>query len=205
MSASTVLAQSGTQLTPSGPTGGEQAFDFRGAVIKIAAAKAKGATIARYNLNKNKLVSGVCAEYKAMFASVYSRESRLPGEIMDRITSECDKFIGEQLNAITAENSTGLRRAFAHKERDMSVVERVTSTGENTLDLKRQHFGINLLIGQAEERLKNLQKFNSSPGRNNPNFDLEKDLQMKLVKLGATKAFIEASMAAIKDVSIPKS
>ena len=183
---SNAIAPSATQLAVS--NNGESNYDFALTVQKLAERNAKGLTRESHNINHNKLISAVCADYRNHFASLYGKTERLPSAIYDKIVQTVDEFIIKTLNSVNITNSVSVRRSFSHKANDFKFVERVTAIGENELSLKEQHFGCVLAMGQTEERLKKLY------AKPTPNLDLEKSTKAQLMKLQLTLDFIKAEM-----------
>lgn len=183
---SNAIAQSAAVLTQS--ANGEDNFDFQLAVKTVAERSAKGITRESKLLNRNKLVAGACAQYRARFAAIYGKTDRLPSEIFNKIESAVDEFIDSTLKQVNSLNSISLRRAFYHKSNDLEVVERVTVIGENKLSLKEQKLGVTLMIGQAEKRLKDLE------AKPTPDLDREKQVKQTIMKLTVTQNFIIGEM-----------
>jgi hypothetical protein len=182
-----VLAQSATQLTITGQ--GESNYDFAARVKLLGERAAKGITRERQTLNRAKLVSSLCADYKAHFAAIYENTNRLPSEIHDKICEAVDIFIQTHINRVNIHNAINFRRAFHHNDKQMSVTERVIATGENSLSLQEQKFGITLFITQANNRLRDLM------AKVTPDYDREKDVKEQIMRLETTKSFIMGEIA----------
>lgn len=184
----TVLAQSATQLTQTNH--GEEAFPFDEVVSKLGEQKLKknGLTRQAFNLNPQKLIASVCAEYRAKFAMIYGKSDRLPSKVFDRISEEVHKWIEGKLQLVTPQNAVSVRRSFVHKSKDMSVAERVTIIGENVISLQEQLLGINIFISASERRLKDLE------AKPTPDLDQEKKVKERLLKLNLTKQFIQGEI-----------
>ena len=180
---SNAIAQSATQLTVS-TTGGEDNFPFAERIETLAQKQAKGMTREKVLINRQKLTSQVCADYRIHFANLYGKTERLPSEIFEKIQSHIDAFIERNLKLVNPLNAQSVRRAFAVKINDLMVVERVTAIGENTLSLKEQKFGIEIAIGQANKRLDDLQ------AKKTPDYDREKEVKAQIMKLTLVKDFI---------------
>src|SRR5215813_5286581 len=164
---SKILANSATKLAVS-PHKGEADFDFQLCVKRNADRAAKGTTRERQLLNRNKLVSACCNDYKSHFTAIYGKTDLLPHDIYNRINDEVDKFLQAQFNRVNLSNALSLRRGFYHNFRGLEVTERITILGENKLELKEQLFGCNMFIEAANKRLNDLMQ------KPTPNFDLEK-------------------------------
>ena len=180
---SNAIAQSATQLTVS-TTGGEDNFPFAERIETLAQKQAKGMTREKVLINRQKLTSQVCADYRAHFANLYGKTERLPSEIFEKIEKCVDAFIERNLKLVNPFNAQSVRRAFAVKFNDLMIVERVTAIGENTLSLKEQKFGIEIAIGQANKRLDDLQ------AKKTPDYDREKEVKAQIMKLTLVKDFI---------------
>lgn len=179
---SNAISQSATQLAVS--PAGESDFDISASVRRQAERTAKGTTRERQLLNRNKLVSASCADYRMHFPAIYGKTERLPSEIYSKIETAVDEFLAEQFKRVNATNALTLRRAFYHNSRQMEVTERIQLTGENKLTLKEQLFGVNLFIGSAEKRLADLEK------KPTPDYDREKAVKQQIMQLSLTKQFI---------------
>lgn len=184
----TVLAQSATQLAVSNSVN-EDAFPFQERIKMAAERQAKGVTRERQMLNRNKLISALCADYRAHFAAIYGKTDRLPSAVFEKVETAVDNYIAEQLNRVSKHNAISFRRAFHHDFNQQKVTERVVATGENELSLQEQHLGVNLFIGQAERKLKDLE------AKKTPDYEREKQVKEQLMKLNVTKAFIEGEIA----------
>lgn len=192
----TAIAQSATQLAVS--ANGETSFDFALAASKAAKRSSKGVTRERQMLDRNKLISSVCAEYRAAFVAIYGKSDRLPSDIFEKIKEHVDAYINKQLSTVHAGNVISHRRAFYHDHKNMAVTERVINTGENTLTLKEQLFGVNMFITQAEKRLQDLM------AKKTPDYDREKATKEQILRLQCTKSFIEGEIAHQAKVTTPQ-
>lgn len=185
---STAIAQNATQLTVSNGSPDWADTDFELSVKRCAERTAKGVTRERHMLQRNKLVSGVCADYRSHFASVYGKTDRLPTAIFERIEAAVDSYINSKLREVNPMNVVNYRRSFYHNSRDMEITERIAVTGENKLTLKEQLLGVTIYITQAEKRLKDLE---SKPS---PDYEREKAVKQQILKLQLTKDFILGEM-----------
>lgn len=183
---SNAIAQSATTLAKSGQ--GEDNFDLVACVAKVALRAAKGTTRERQMINRNKLVSATCSDYRSHFASVYGKSEKLPADIFAKINDAVDTFIKGTLAQVNPANAIMYRRGFHHNGNQYEVTERVQVVGENKLTLKEQHLGINLFIGAAEKRLKALE------AKKTPDYDMEKQVKEQLMKLNVTKSYIQTEM-----------
>jgi len=179
---SKALTQNATELAPS--LHGEEDYDFNASVKRQATKTAKGTTRERLTLNRNKLISHVCGEFRMNFASIYGKSEKLPRDIFDKVEIAVDNYLTEQLKQVNSLNVISSRRAFYHVARQVEIVERVTIIGENKLVLQEQLLGVDLMINAAEKRLRDLY------AKNTPNFDREKSVQAQIMQLNLTKQYI---------------
>lgn len=188
MSNQNVMAPSATILTESGNS--EQAYPFNTVLSQLANIAKKNLVRGGSTLNRTKLISAMCAQYRYSFSAIYGKGEVLPTDIHAKICESVDNYIhGELSNNINSSNSVSLRRTFAWNEKEMTVFEKVTAIGHNVLALKEQRLGITIFIGQCEKRLKELE------AKPNPDFDLEKAVKDRLFKLNVTKQYIESEIA----------
>jgi hypothetical protein len=184
---SNAIAQSATVLAVS-PTG-ENDFDIVASVKRCAERTAKGTTRERQFLQRNKLISSVCADYRSHFPAIYGKTERLPSEVYERIEGEVDKFITSHLSRINPINVISLRRGFYHNAKEMEITERIVNTGENKLTLQEQLLGVDIFITSAEKRLRDLEK------KPTPDYDREKEVKAQIMRLNLTKQFILGEMS----------
>jgi hypothetical protein len=193
MSTSQVLAPSATMLTVSNQT--EENYPLSEVTQRIAKLKAKGATRENWSINKKKLVSAVCADYRNHFAMIYSKSDRLPTQIHDKIVEAVEKFIADTLKVVNVTNAISVRKAFAWNERDLEIYESVNIRGKNILSLKEQHLGVNILLTTANNRLKDLEK------KPSPDYELEQSIKHRILKLEITKTSIETDIRKLEDAT----
>lgn len=181
-----VLAQSATQLTVS--PNGEATFDFAASVNRASERRARGLTKTRHEINRQKLIASVCADYRAHFASIYGKTERLPSEVFDKIQNAVDEFITKLLSQVNTLNSTTIRRSFAHKPNAMKFVSRVTAIGEDEISLDEQLFACHIAQGQVKRRIEDLEKANRLSD------DTRKELQSQIMRLTLTENFIKGEI-----------
>jgi hypothetical protein len=192
---SQAIAQSATVLTKSVGGNGESDYPFSERLLTIAARKSgNGITRERLTLGKQSLIDSLRVDYRSHFAAIYGKSERLPSDVNDKIETTVGEFIATQLNRVNSANVIGFRRAFHWKEKDSSITERMTTTGENSLPLQEQHHGIVAFIVAAEKRLKDLE------GKVTPDYEAEKELRNRIVRLNNTKAFIEREIQHQQDL-----
>lgn len=187
--------QSATENAVSNSQSLEENYPFTERLEQMASRQAKGVTRERQALNRNKLVSSLCADYRAHFPAVYGKTDRLPSAIYAKLEAAVDDYIQAQLNKVNKHNVISYRRAFHHDFNQQRVTERVMATGENMLSLEEQHCGVVIFIGVAERKLKDLE---SKP---TPDYDREKQVKEQLMKLNVTKSFIEGEIAHQKSLA----
>ena len=185
---SQALTQSATNLTISNGTPDWTEVEFNASVKRQGERQAKGVTRERNILKRQQLISMVCADYRSHFAVLYGKTDRLPSAVFSLVETAVDKFIAAKLAEVNPINSISYRRGFFHNSKDMLITERVTVVGENQLTLKEQHLGVNLFIGQAEKRLKDLE------AKPTPDLDREKEVKAQIMRLTLTRNFIEGEM-----------
>lgn len=186
-----VLSQSATQLTVSNATSEWSEVEFALSAKRCADRTAKGTTRERQLLKRNGnggLISMVCADYRGHFAAIYGKTERLPSAVFSLIEKAVDKFLSDKMSEVNVNNAISYRRGFYHDGRNMAVTERIQVTGENQLSLKEQHLGVNLFIGAAEKRLKDLE------AKPTPDLDREKEVKAQIMRLTITRSFIEGEM-----------
>jgi hypothetical protein len=181
--------QNATLNAPSNTAALETEFPFAERLKLAASRQSKGVTRERQALNRNKLVTSMCADYRAHFASLYGKTDRLPSAIYEQIENAVDNYIATQLEQVNKNNVIAYRRAFHHNFNGQEITERVVLTGENKLTLQEQHCGVVLFIGSAERKLKDLE------AKKTPDYDREKQVREQIMKLNVTKAFIEGEIA----------
>ena len=185
---SNAIGQSATAIaiTPCG----EEDYDFVAAVARAMSRKVKdnGVTRERQMLVRQQLIDTVKSEFRQHFAGVYGKSENLPSAVYGKIVEAVDSKVQEQLNRVNVTNVVSLRRGFHWSEKTMSVTDRITVVGENILDLKEQHLGINCFISAAERRLKDLE------AKKTPDLELEKQVKDRIRRLMVTRSFIEAEI-----------
>lgn len=197
---SNVIAQSATQLSVSNHGKDWTEVEFQACVQRAAERTAKGTTRERLMLNRSKLIHSVCEDYRSHFPERFGKRdvngvilhplSRLPTDEFNKVEKAVDEYLNTQLHRINALNCISFRRAFHHNASQQSISERVVATGENILSLQEQKLGVTLFITTCERKLRDLQ---SKP---TPDYDAEKECKQQLMRLNATKAFIEGEIEA---------
>ena len=134
---SKAITQNATDLAIS-PTG-EEDYDFDLSVKRQATKSAKGTTRERLTLNRNKLITHVCGDFRMHFAAVYGKSEKLPRDIFNKVENAVDNYLTEQLKQVNSLNVISSRRAFFHIARQAEIVERVTIIGENKLVLRSNY------------------------------------------------------------------
>lgn len=183
------ISQSATTLTQSNGVSEWIELEFNDSVKRCAHRQAKGMTREGQLLNRSKLISMVCSDYRCHFASIYGKTERLPQEVFSLVETAVDAFINSKLAEVNASNVISYRRSFFHKANQCEVVERVATVAENKLTLKEQHLGINLAIGIAEKRLTDQQ------AKKQVDYDKEAKLKVTIARLELTRAMIEGEQA----------
>jgi len=186
---SNAIAQS-TNAVAISPVG-EDNYNFADAVNRAAQRKVgkSGITTERKMLKRNDLISACCADYRAHFASIYGKSDRLPSDIHGKMVEAVDSYLAVSLQAVNGLNVISQRRGFYHDHRNFQVTERVVNTGENSLGLSEQLFGINCILGEAERRLK------AFLAEGTPDHDKQMQYQAAVMKATLTKQFITREIA----------
>jgi len=179
---SNAIAQSTSQVAIS--PAGEDSYPFADRLKSIMERTVKGTTRERQMLNVSKLTSALCADYRAHFPAIYGKTERLPSEVFEKIQTEVTTAVNEQLNRVHAGNAISFRRGFHHNAKEMEITERVVNTGENKLTFREQLLGVDLFIGAAERRLKDLE------AKKTPDYDREKEIKQQIMRLNLTKQCI---------------
>lgn len=196
----TVLAPSATMLTTS--NNGEENFPFDEVVSRIAAGKLKAAgfTRERVNLNPEKLVKSVIAEYRNSFAAIYPDKNRLPSAVVEKIQDAVGRWITGKLSSLIHKgNSIGATRGFIYRKPKLGEdtespmwIEQVTQRGENRVSLEEQLFACHLEIGRIEKRLKDL------AAKPTPDHELEKKYNERLNRQSREEIYLKAEIARQK-------
>ena len=183
---SNATAQSATNLAPSAQ--GEDNFDFKSSVERASSRQAKGMTRSRNEVNRNKLLNAVRADYRSQFPAIYSKTDRIPSATNDKLEAAVDEHIKGMLAMVNALNCTTVRRSFSHKASQMKFVEKVTAVGENELSLIEQRLGCTLAMGQLDRREQDAEKGNRLTE------EMRKEFAQQKMKLQLTKQFIEGEI-----------
>lgn len=178
-----VLTNNATKLAISTPP----ELDFDAIVSKNALRSVKGVTRERLLINHSKLFATCAAETRSLLGQ--EKGNNLPAEIADKLSNAVDAFINQHIQRINPSNAISFRRSFAHKSRDMQIVDKLTAIGENVLNLKEQHLGCNILLTEKNRSLDELMK------KPNPDYDREMSVKEEIAKLERTKTFIESCLA----------
>lgn len=188
------LAQNATDLVTSNGASDWDDTLFDLAVKNAAERSAKGMTRERQMLNRSKLITSVCQQYRAAYSSVYAKGANLPSDVFASVTKAVDKFIMKSMARINYENILSFR-AFNYVDfGKMRVTSRSQLTGEDMLTLERQIGAVDVAISLAEAALTKLMTKNALPGTSNPNYEKEKELRIRIQKLYDIKAYIAREM-----------
>jgi len=191
---SQAIAQSATQLV--GESQKEENYSFATAVKVSSERTAKGSTRESKLLNRQKLLSAVCADYRCHYPSIYGKTERLPMEVFTKIESAVDEYLNKQLARVNVLNVQTYKRAFAFSNRTLTVFEKEILEAHNVLALKEQKLGIEIFIGQTEKRLADLEK------KPTPDYDAEKQCKARLMQLNVARDFILGELSKQDKLSI---
>jgi hypothetical protein len=156
----TVIAtnnQSATISAVSSPKGDWIEIDFIDSARRQAKRNAKGITRERQMLNRNKLIQGVCADYRSHYPAVYEKGGKLPADAFKMVEAAVDKVIIENLSMVTNENCVSMSRKFHFNNKSGDVTERVMLTGENVVSLQEKKFGLVQFIEATQKKIANLE------------------------------------------------
>lgn len=177
-----VLSQSATNIAVSSTP--EEQFDFALAAERACKRNAKGMTRERSEINRNKVLNAVRADYRSHYPAIYSKTDRIPSDINDKLEAAVDAYIEGCLKQVNLANCTGIRKSFSHKASQMKFVEKVTVTGENEISLKEQSFACTTALEQLNRREADAEK------RNNCTDEMRKAFREQRMRLEVTKTFI---------------
>lgn len=144
----------------------------------------------RHNLNRSKVFSACCAEYKSRCGVEHS--SRLPQEIASLIEAGIDSFQNGLVKGLfRADNTISCNSRAVHKAKDSDYVMRHTLIAEDQMALTDKVMVCQWDIGQAERRLKTLRdKFSED------NIAITNCLK-SIASLCKTHDYLEACLAGV--------
>lgn len=182
-------------------------FDFKACVARIAKRKCEGVNIASINLNKSKLVSSVCSEFRSQYPALFDKRDekgniipsslRLPEEYFNKVVEAVDCFHAEQFDQFNkfSDQVTTYKSRFVHKANTKEVFIRHTLVRDEIVSLETKLTGINAFISATERAIKSIndQKTVLSEKTQERLTKLEK----RLVKEETTRNEIKAQLAAV--------
>lgn len=183
-------------------------FDYSASVKRIANRKTSGAGIATINLNKSKLVSAVCSEFRAHYPQLFDKRDekgniipatlRLPEEYFNKVVCAVDTFHAEQFDVFNkfADQVTSYKSRFVHKANVKEVFIRHTLVRDEIVSLETKLTGINAFISTTE---RDIQKINEQKSvLSEKTMERLKKLEKRLEKENATREEIKAQLASVK-------
>lgn len=188
---SIVNNQSATANSVSVPT--PENWNYTDVVSKSAERQVKGITREGQMLNRNKLISSVCATWKGCYSQLCDEKTgRIPTEYFTLVENAVDKFITSQLNRINVRNVISYNRTFHHNVKKKVITEREKLTAENVLGLQTQLEGVKAFIRVYNDQLTDYRSQNMTP------LWLERieNKQKQLAECETTKAHILELIAA---------
>lgn len=193
----TALAQSATQLSVSTPT----EIDLVALVKRNATKAIKGATTERLMLNNSKLMNLCRADYKSQ--SALDKSARLPDELDNKLQSIVNEFITSNINRVHAGNALTFRTYDALDFRNFAIVEKVSASGQNTLELQRQIEGCNRLLRVASDKLAEYRKQDANGNSMKDYAELIKKQVEYVSKLEFVREHVRKTIAEIKTATQP--
>lgn len=168
-------------------------IDIAAIVSRQAEKKSKSPVVrGAFMLNREKLLNSVRAEWKSLMG-MEAKGNRVPEEMDGKLCNEVDAYIMKALGMINPANAVSIRKSFAHDSSNMAIVEKVVATGKNILALEEQKLGVNVLVRDAERRL----KYHEDRGITSDN-DIIVNIKKYILKLQMTKSHILATIEQIK-------
>jgi hypothetical protein len=182
----------------------EEEFDFNASAKRACERRVKNKeasmTQERLTFNRQKLISAVCAEYRAHYPSLYKGSERLPTVLYEKVEAAVDNQITEALSKVNATNIISHRAGYHFDYRQSRYTWRLINTGENLLTFKEQHLASTIHIEKLNRTLSMLE------AKKTPDYEREKEVKEQLMKADATRSFIEAKIAELQKLeATPKS
>lgn len=202
-----VLAQNATDIAVSAST--PENYPFAERVAKIAERKvgASGLTRSSVTVNRNALMSGVCADFRNTFPSLFAKRddkgniiegqvNRVPDKWYDVIVKHIDEFIDNQFERFTKNECKVSNTRFVHQGAKKDVILRHTLVRDEIIALQEQKLGIMLFIGETKRQIDKLN--NQSVPLNEKQEERLQKLEKRQVKENETLNEILAKIALQK-------
>ena len=184
-------------------------FDFGASVKRCAERKlgANGLTTKSHTLNRAKLVSSVCADFRNHYPALFEKRDdkgnivpdslRLPEECFNKAVIAVDSFIDAAFEEFktNADSLVKVSTRFVHKAKQKDVILRHTIQRDEVISLQQKKMGILLFIGETERQIAKIndQKTVISEAK----MERLKKLEARLVKETETLNAINAQIAQL--------
>lgn len=182
-------------------------WDFAARVPVIAQRKvgSNGLTISSYEMNRNKLVTALCAEFRDHFTAVLVKRDdkgnvipssmRVPSEYYDKAVTAVDAFIKSKMDEFLSHTDQlqPAKQRYVHQASKHNVFVRHTLVRNEVVSLQRQKMGI---IHFIEETRRIIAKYDNQKAEwSSEVAERVNKLQKRLAREEETLAEIEKNMA----------
>jgi hypothetical protein len=202
---SNAIAQSATERTFVAQS--PENFDFAASVLRAANRQEKNNMKEKLTLNRSKLISSVCADFRDHNSSLFAKRNeagevvtpslRLPPEHYSKVEKAVDDFITVQFNRVNHMNVISFVRRHIHVPAKQMFVERVINTGENSIGWKEQLCACHIQQGVVHRRMEDADKGNRLTN------ELQQQLQKQLNSLAVTEENIRSNMRELANAAAP--
>jgi len=205
---SQIIVPEVSKLTIS-PANGPEGYDFHARVPTLAQRKLGSVkTTASLELNRNKLVSALCADFRSHFTSIFEKRDeagriipasmRLPDEYYQKAVEAVDAFIKKQFDSFlsNADQLGTYNVRFVHKVAQKDILLRHTIRRDEIIAIKERIVGINAFISDTERLLDKYNKQQSTWSEITA--DRVAKLEKRLVNERNTLAHLQEEMAKQK-------
>lgn len=142
-------------------------FDFAASVKRCAERKlgSNGLTTKSHTLNRAKLVSSVCSDFRNHYPALFEKRDekgniipeslRLPEEYFTKVVAAVDSFIDSAFEEFktNADSLVKVSTRFVHKSKQKDVILRHTIQRDEVISLQQKKMGIILFIGETERQI----------------------------------------------------
>lgn len=211
---SNALTQNATNLAVS-PADGPEGFNFNLSVKRQAERQLpkNGLTIYSMTIGRSKLIAGVCQDFKSHFPSLYDKKdglgNKIPAERLDEATynkvlEAVDTFIAEEFSKFTGSPDDNVKTTsrFVHRSNKKDAIVRHTIQRDETISLKRQHFALDLFVGETKRQMDKY--INQSSVLSQQSEERLQKLQKRLNKEEESLASVDLQIASLKEVVKPE-
>jgi len=147
-----------------------ESFDYALSCRKCAERKlgTSGITTGSHTLNRQKLISSVCADVRNSYPGLFNKRDdkgniipeslRLPEDVHGKICEAVDSFINKAFDAFlkAPDELVKVSTRFVHLAKKHDVVLRHTIQRDEVIALKERKLGITLFIGETKRQLDKL-------------------------------------------------